>query len=173
MTDRFRIYTNQDVLGCEVAGVTKNVLALAAGMVAGLGFGDSSMAGIITRGLAELGRLVVAMGGERMTVAGLAGIGDLVATCTSPLSRNRTTGELLGRGTALAEILADRPMVAEGVKTARPLVELAAGYGVEMPIGEMVVGVLEGVLTPAEGIRTLMERAPRAEFDRRPTGSRP
>ncbi len=164
MTPTFRVYTNPDVVGCEVAGATKNVLALAAGMTAGMGFGDSSMAAIITRGLAELGRLVVAMGGERMTVAGLAGVGDLVATCTSPLSRNRTVGEQLGRGRSLADILADMRMVAEGVKTARPLLDMAAGYGVEMPIAAQVVAVLDGDRSPQEVVPALMTRSAKAEF---------
>ena len=127
-----------------MAGATKNVLAIAAGILQGLGLGDSSLAALITRGLAELGRLGVAMGGERITIAGLAGVGDLVATCTSTLSRNRMVGEQLGRGRSLDEIMADMRMVAEGVKTARPLLELAAAHGVEMPIGEQVAAVLEG-----------------------------
>lgn len=163
-TGTFRIYTNPDVVGCEVAGATKNVLAIAAGMSTGLGLGDSSLAALITRGLAELGRLVVAMGGEPMTVASLAGVGDLVATCTSVLSRNRTVGERLGRGESLASILADMRMVAEGVKTARPLLDMAAGYGIEMPIGEQVTNVLEGVTSPAAVIPALMLRSAKAEF---------
>lgn len=164
-TDSFRVYTNPDVVGCEVAGATKNVLAIAAGMIQGLGFGDSSLAALITRGLAELGRLGVAMGGERMTIAGLAGVGDLVATCTSPLSRNRTVGEQLGRGRSLDEVLADMRMVAEGVKTARPLLALAEAHGVEMPIGQQVVDVLEGVRSPGEAVPALMLRSAKSEFD--------
>jgi glycerol-3-phosphate dehydrogenase (NAD(P)+) len=137
-TKTFRVYTNPDVVGCEMAGATKNVLAIAAGILQGLGLGDSSLAALITRGLAELGRLGVAMGGERITIAGLAGVGDLVATCTSSLSRNRMVGEQLGRGRSLDDIMAEMRMVAEGVKTARPLLELATALGVEMPIGEQV-----------------------------------
>ena len=163
-TGTFRVYTNPDVVGCEVAGATKNVLAIAAGMSTGLGLGDSSLAALITRGLAELGRLVVAMGGEPMTVASLAGVGDLVATCTSPLSRNRMVGEQLGQGRTIDEILGEMRMVAEGVKSARPLLDLAAGYGCEMPIGEQVTNVLEGVTSPAEVIPALMLRSAKPEF---------
>jgi glycerol-3-phosphate dehydrogenase (NAD(P)+) len=163
-TDTFRVYTNPDVVGCEVAGATKNVLAIAAGILDGLELGDSSRAALITRGLAELGRLGVAMGGEPLTIAGLAGVGDLVATCTSPLSRNRTVGVELGRGRAITDILADMRMVAEGVKSARPLLEMAATHGVEMPIGEQVALVLEGERLPAEAIRTLMMRSAKPEF---------
>jgi glycerol-3-phosphate dehydrogenase (NAD(P)+) len=164
-TSTFRVYTNPDVVGCEMAGATKNVLAIAAGILQGLGLGDSSLAALITRGLAELGRLGVALGGERITIAGLAGVGDLVATCTSTLSRNRMVGEQLGRGRSLDEIMAEMRMVAEGVKTARPLLELAAAQGVEMPIGDQVAAVLEGVTSPAEAILTLMSRSAKPEFD--------
>ena len=164
-TETFRVYTNPDVVGCEMAGATKNVLAIAAGILQGLGLGDSSLAALITRGLAELGRLGVAMGGERITIAGLAGVGDLVATCTSSLSRNRMVGEQLGRGRSLDEIMAEMRMVAEGVKTARPLLELAAAHGVEMPIGEQVAAVLDGDSSPAEAILALMSRSAKPEFD--------
>ncbi len=163
-TETFRVYTNPDVVGCEIAGATKNVLAIAAGILDGLELGDSSRAALITRGLAELGRLGVAMGGDPMTMAGLAGVGDLVATCTSPLSRNRTVGVELGRGRAIAEIIADMRMVAEGVKSARPLLEMAAAHGVEMPIGEQVALVLEGARSPAEAIPALMLRSAKPEF---------
>jgi glycerol-3-phosphate dehydrogenase (NAD(P)+) len=175
-TETFRVYTNPDVVGCEMAGATKNVLAIAAGILQGLGLGDSSLAALITRGLAELGRLGVAMGADRITIAGLAGVGDLVATCTSALSRNRMVGEQLGKGRPLAEILAETRMVAEGVKSARPLLELAAAHDVEMPIGEQVAAVLDGVRSPAQAIPALMLRSAKAEFDdagfrRRPRGS--
>ncbi len=161
----FRVYTNPDVVGCEMAGATKNVLAIAAGILQGLGLGDSSLAALVTRGLAELGRLGVALGGDRMTIAGLAGVGDLVATCTSALSRNRMVGEQLGRGRSLDEIMADMRMVAEGVKSARPLLELAAAHGVEMPIGEQVAAVLDGATSPSDAILTLMARSAKPEFD--------
>ena len=118
-------YTGTDVVGCEIAGATKNVMAIAAGICDGLGFGENTRAVLITRGLAELGRLGVAMGGHTLTFGGLAGIGDLVATCASPKSRNRTVGFELGRGRSLDEIVGGTPMVAEGVKTAGPLLELA------------------------------------------------
>jgi glycerol-3-phosphate dehydrogenase (NAD(P)+) len=163
-TDTFRVYTNPDLIGCETAGATKNVLAIAAGMIQGLGLGDSSLAALITRGLAELGRFAVAMGGDPMTMAGLAGVGDLVATCTSRLSRNRTVGELLGQGRSLDDVLGDMRMVAEGVKSARPLLELAAAHDVEMPIGQQVADVLEGVRTPAQTIPALMMRSAKSEF---------
>lgn len=164
-TERFRVYTNADVIGCEMSGATKNVLAIAAGISAGLGLGDSSLAALVTRGIAELGRLVVAMGGHRMTIAGLAGIGDLVATCTSPLSRNRAVGVELGSGRAIDDIVSGMHMVAEGVKTARPLLDLAASFGIEMPIGEQVAEVLEGAQTPADAISALMMRSAKAEFE--------
>jgi glycerol-3-phosphate dehydrogenase (NAD(P)+) len=163
-TDTFRVYTNPDLVGCETAGATKNVLAIAAGMIQGLGLGDSSLAALITRGLAELGRFAVAMGGDPMTMAGLAGVGDLVATCTSRLSRNRTVGELLGQGQSLDEVLGHMRMVAEGVKSARPLLELAALHDVEMPIGQQVVDVLEGTRSPSEAIPALMLRSAKPEF---------
>jgi glycerol-3-phosphate dehydrogenase (NAD(P)+) len=163
-TDTFRVYTNPDLVGCETAGATKNVLAIAAGMIQGLGLGDSSLAALITRGLAELGRFGVALGGDPMTMAGLAGVGDLVATCTSRLSRNRMVGELLGQGRSLDDVLGDMRMVAEGVKTARPLLELAAAQDVEMPIAQQVADVLEGTRSPAEAIPALMRRSAKPEF---------
>jgi len=164
MSRTFRVYTNTDVVGCEIAGALKNVLAVAAGISDGLGFGDNTRAALITRGLAEMGRLGVALGGERMTFAGLAGVGDLVATCTSPKSRNRTVGEALGRGRGLSDVLAEMRMVAEGVKTARPMVDLAAVHGVEMPIASQVADLVEGRTTPAEAIAALMDRPAVAEF---------
>jgi glycerol-3-phosphate dehydrogenase (NAD(P)+) len=163
-TETFRVYTNPDLVGCETAGATKNVLAIAAGMIQGLGLGDSSLAALITRGLAELGRFGLALGGDPMTMAGLAGVGDLVATCTSRLSRNRMVGELLGQGRSLDDVLGEMRMVAEGVKSARPLLELAAAQGVEMPIGQQVADVLDGHRTPAEAIPALMLRSAKPEF---------
>ena len=163
-TDGFRIYTNPDLVGCEVAGASKNVLALAAGMAVGLGLGDSSLAALVTRGLAEMGRLVVALGGDPMTVASLAGVGDLVVTCTSPLSRNRSVGVALGSGRGIDAVVSEMRMVAEGVKSARPLVELAQAYGVEMPIGEQVAAVVEGRCTAQWSMSLLMTRSAKAEF---------
>src|SRR2546427_10183032 len=125
----FRVYVNHDVVGCEVGGALKNVIAIAAGIAQGLGVGDNTRAAVISRGLAELTRLGVAMGGEAATFAGLAGMGDLIATCVSPQSRNRYVGEQLGKGRALAEILDEMTMVAEGVKTTGTVMELAKRHG--------------------------------------------
>lgn len=163
-TETFRVYTNHDVVGCEVAGALKNVMAIAAGMGDGMGFGDNTKAALITRGLAELTRLGVALGGEPLTFSGLAGMGDLVATCISRHSRNRHVGEQLGRGRALPDIVAEMNMVAEGVKTARSVVELASRSGVEMPIAEQVVAVLDGERTAAEVIPALMRREAKPEL---------
>jgi glycerol-3-phosphate dehydrogenase (NAD(P)+) len=143
----FRVYTNRDVIGCELGGALKNVIAIATGMGDGIGVGDNTRAAVITRGLAEITRLGVAMGGEPTTFAGLTGIGDLLATCTSRQSRNRYVGEELGRGRKLDEILAEMSQVAEGVKTADVVMELGAKHGVELPIAREVHGVLyEGKL---------------------------
>jgi glycerol-3-phosphate dehydrogenase (NAD(P)+) len=165
-SDAFRLYTHEDVVGCEVAGALKNVMALAVGMADGMGFGDNTRAALMTRGLAELTRLGVALGGAPLTFAGLAGMGDLVATCTSRQSRNRGVGEQLGRGRPLAEIIAEMNMVAEGVKTVGPVVALARRNGVEMPIAEQVLAVVEGRQTAADTISALMSRRPRHEQDR-------
>lgn len=164
-TPTFRVYTNDDVVGSEMAGATKNVIAIAAGICEGLGFGESTRAALITRGLAELGRLVVAMGGDRLTFAGLAGVGDLVATCASPLSRNRTIGVRLGAGHSIAEALQGMSMVAEGVKTARPLLELAASHGVEMPIAAQVAAVIDGTQSPDSAVTELMGRSVKSESE--------
>jgi glycerol-3-phosphate dehydrogenase (NAD(P)+) len=141
----FRVYSNDDVIGCEIAGALKNVIALAAGMADGLGTGDNTRAAVMTRGLAELTRLGVAMGGDPATFSGLAGMGDLLATCMSPQSRNRYVGEQLGKGRSLDEIIEEMNQVAEGVKSAKIVLELADEYGVEMPIAtEMKACVTEG-----------------------------
>jgi len=161
----FRAYRGTDVVGCEVAGATKNVMAIAAGMSDGLGLGDNTRAVLITRGLAELGRLGVAAGGQVLTFGGLAGVGDLVATCASPQSRNRTVGFALGQGRSLDEIVGSMHMVAEGVKSAGPLVELARTHGVEMPIAEQVHAIVEGRCSPAEALGNLMGRPSRPEWD--------
>lgn len=151
----FRVYTNHDVIGCEVAGALKNVVAIAAGMAEGVGAGDNTRAAVISRGLAELTRLGVALGGQPHTFAGLAGVGDLVATCMSPQSRNRYVGEQLGLGKTLAEILSEMNMVAEGVKTAYTAMELAETKGVDMPICSVIRKVLEGELTATGAYRGL------------------
>ena len=164
MTPAFRVYTNPDVVGCEIAGATKNVIAIAVGAAAGLGFGDNARAALITRGLAEMTRLGVALGGDPLTFAGLAGVGDLVATCTSEQSRNRRVGHEWGRGRPLAEITSASPMVAEGIRTAAGVVELARRHGVDMPIAEMVAGVIEGRSAPEDVIGTFMGRAAKAEM---------
>jgi len=162
-TATFRPYTNTDVVGCELGGVTKNVIALAVGMASGLGFGDNAKASVITRGLAETGRLAEAAGADAMTLAGLAGLGDLVATCTSPLSRNRTFGERLGKGMSVAEVVASTRQVAEGVTSCAPLGELAARHGVEMPIVEHVGSLVRGELSPEQMLRSLISRATKPE----------
>jgi glycerol-3-phosphate dehydrogenase (NAD(P)+) len=164
-TRTFRIYTSTDVVGCEIAGATKNVMAIAAGICDGLGFGENTRAVLITRGLAELGRLGVAAGGRVLTFGGLAGVGDLVATCASPKSRNRTVGFELGQGRSLGDIVSSMHMVAEGVKSAGPLVALARSNGVEMPIAEQVEAIVEGRCSPLEALISLMERPARSEWD--------
>lgn len=166
MSRTFRIYTSADVIGCEFAGALKNVLAVAAGVCDGLGYGDNTRAAMITRGLAEMGRLGVELGGQQMTFAGLAGVGDLVATCTSARSRNHAVGYALGQGRRLADILDDMAMVAEGVKTARPMVELAASCGVEMPIVDQVAELIDGRCGAAEAMATLLDRPATSEFPR-------
>ena len=139
----FRVYTNTDVIGCELGGALKNIVAIAAGMGDGLGAGDNTRAAVITRGLAELSRLGMAMGGQPATFAGLAGMGDLVATCTSVQSRNRYVGEQLGKGRALSEIITEMNMVAEGVKSVPAVKELAQEYSIEMPIVDEVHRVVQ------------------------------
>lgn len=165
----YRVYTSSDVVGCELAGAVKNVIALAAGMSDGLGFGENTRAALITRGLAELTRIGSALGGLPQTFSGLAGVGDLVATCTSPMSRNRVVGLAVGRGEPLEEVVAGMRMVAEGVKTAAPLVRLAAEMGVEMPIAEQVAAIVEGRTSPMDALVILMGRAPRAEPEEGPS----
>ena len=163
LTHYFRPYTNLDVVGCELGGAVKNVIALATGMAEGMGFGDNTKASLITRGLAETARLGAALGADPATFSGLAGLGDLVATCTSPLSRNRTFGERLGRGEQLADILASRQQTAEGVKSCRSILDLAGKHDVDMPITEHVVAVVHDGMTPADMVRGLMSREARSE----------
>src|SRR5437764_3513099 len=163
-TGAFRVYTNDDLVGCEVAGALKNVVAIASGFADGLGCGDNTRAALITRGLAELTRLGVALGGRPLTFSGLAGMGDLVATCISRQSRNRHVGEELGKGRPIDEITAEMNMVAEGVKTSRAVIDLAGRLDVEMPIAEQVVGVLYGGSTAADAIPALMLREAKPEL---------
>ena len=163
-TGYFRAYTETDVVGCEVGGANKNVIALACGMAAGMGFGDNTRASLITRGLAETARLGVALGADPMTFSGLAGLGDLVATCSSPLSRNRTFGERLGRGETLEGAdEANHGQVAEGVKSCSSICALGERYGVELPIADAVRRVCHEGLSVAEMGKELISRAPRAE----------
>ena len=161
----FRIYTNSDVVGTELGGASKNVMALAAGMVAGLGLGTNSVAALITRGLAEMTRLALAEGARVETLMGLAGLGDLVLTCTGGLSRNRRVGLELGRGVPLEEVLAGMSEVAEGVRTTRALKLLGGRRGVEMPITCEVHAVLYEGKSVREAVETLMSRPPRGEFE--------
>jgi glycerol-3-phosphate dehydrogenase (NAD(P)+) len=154
----FRLYTNDDVLGVELAGAMKNVMAIAAGVCQGLGLGSNPLAALITRGLAEISRLAVALGARPETLSGLAGLGDLVLTCTGSLSRNRHVGVELGKGRSLAEILEGMKMVAEGVGTAGALLELAHEALVELPITEQVSAILQGSRSPREAIRNIMDR---------------
>lgn len=162
-TGYFRPYTNADVVGAEVGGAVKNVIALACGMAEGMGFGDNTVASLITRGLAETARLGTALGADPLTFAGLAGLGDLVATCSSPLSRNRTFGERLGAGLSVAEVTASTNRTAEGVKSCRSILDLAGKHDVDMPITALVVAVVYQGMTPSEMVRNLMRREVGAE----------
>ncbi len=162
-TARFRAYTNTDVVGVELGGATKNVIALAVGIAIGFGLGDNSTASVITRGLAETIRLGVELGAEPYTFSGLAGLGDLVATCSSPLSRNRTFGEALGRGRTVADIAASTRQVAEGVKSCSSIRQLALDHHIEMPIVEAVDAVIAEKLTPRDMIDALMARSAKPE----------
>jgi glycerol-3-phosphate dehydrogenase (NAD(P)+) len=159
-----RVYTNADVVGSEVAGVVKNVIAIAAGMAEGMGFGDNTRATLITRGLAEMSRLGVAMGGDPMTFAGLAGMGDLIATCSSRQSRNNSVGLALGQGQTIEEVLAATNQVAEGVKSSPSVLDLAVRHGIEMPITEQVVDVCHHGASAGEALAALMRRDPKSEL---------
>jgi len=159
----FRVYTSSDPTGVEIGGSIKNVVAIGAGVLHGLGLGHNAMAALITRGLAEMTRLAVAMGGKSQTLAGLAGLGDLVLTCTGELSRNRTVGVELAHGRKLEEITGSMKMVAEGVKTTNAAVDLARRYAVAMPISEQMFQVLHEGTSPREAIQRLMERSLKGE----------
>lgn len=162
-TDYFRPYYTTDVVGVEIAGALKNVIALANGMAVGLGYGENAQAALMTRGLAEMTRLGVALGANPLTFAGLAGVGDLIATCQSPLSRNRTIGEYLGQGMTIEQAVEETKTTSEGVKSCEPLLELAIRYGVEMPITEQVVNVVHHGKSPVEVLRAFMSRPARSE----------
>jgi len=159
----FRLYTNNDVLGVELAGAMKNVIAIAAGVCQGIGLGSNPVAALITRGLAEMSRLSSALGGRPETLSGLAGLGDLVLTCAGALSRNRQVGIELGKGRSLAEVLSGMRMVAEGVGTAAALLALAGENNIELPITAQVEAILHRGASPREAIRAIMERPQRKE----------
>jgi glycerol-3-phosphate dehydrogenase (NAD(P)+) len=164
MTTRYlRPYTNTDVVGCELGGAVKNVIALACGMAEGMGFGDNTKASLMTRGLAETARLGAALGADPLTFSGLAGMGDLVATCSSPLSRNHTFGRRLGTGETIEEIMATTRQVAEGVKSCHSILELARKHDVDMPLTEAVDQVCHAGLPPTVTVRQLMGRETKSE----------
>jgi glycerol-3-phosphate dehydrogenase (NAD(P)+) len=159
-----RLYGSADVVGVEIGGALKNIIAIAAGVVEGLGLGHNALAALITRGLAEITRLAVALGAQRETLAGLAGLGDLVLTCTGQLSRNRHVGVELAHGRTLAEILASTKMIAEGVRTTRAALALGAQHGIELPIAAKMADVLDGTQNPKAAVFELMGRRQRAEI---------
>jgi glycerol-3-phosphate dehydrogenase (NAD(P)+) len=163
LTSRLRVYMNADIVGVQIGGSVKNVMAIAAGISDGVGFGDNAKAAIVTRGIAEMRRLGVMMGANGSTFSGLSGIGDLVVTCMSGLSRNRHLGEEIGRGKRLAEIESEMNMVAEGVRTTKSIVALARKYGIEMPITEAVHAILFEDKKPLEAVSELMTRAAKEE----------
>ena len=163
-TDLFRVYTNNDLIGCELGGVFKNVVAIASGMADGLGAGDNTRAAVITRGLAEITRIGVGLGGSPLTFAGLTGMGDLIATCISPQSRNRTVGQRLGEGLSIDQVIAEMNQVAEGVKSCRAVQAMARGCGVETPITDQVVAVCHEGATAADAYAGLLNRASRREM---------
>lgn len=165
MTERFRVYTNHDIIGVEIGGAIKNVIAIAAGACDGLGFGDNAKAALITRGMVEITRLGVAMGAKAGTFWGLAGIGDLITTCVSRYGRNRKVGEMIARGKKLKQIMAGTEMVAEGILTAKAARKLSQRYRVEMPITEQIYAVLYRGKDPEKAVRELMMRSPKAEAD--------
>jgi glycerol-3-phosphate dehydrogenase (NAD(P)+) len=164
--DNFRVYTHDDILGVELGGALKNVMAIAAGIIESLGLGNNTRASLITRGLAEMTRLGIAMGAKEKTFSGLSGIGDLVLTCTSPLSRNYTVGMKLGQGLKIQDILLKTRSVAEGVATAESAYELSKKYQIEMPIIEQVYKIIYDGKDPVLALRDLMERSLKSEFYR-------
>ncbi len=164
-SELFRVYRNEDLVGCELGGVLKNVIAIASGMADGLGTGDNTRAAVITRGLSEITRLGVALGGQPLTLMGLAGMGDLLATCISPQSRNRHVGERLGRGETIDEIIAAMNMVAEGVKTSKVVMELADEVGLDLPIASEVKAVCHDGRTAVEAYAGLLRREAGREMD--------
>jgi len=166
MSPKFRVYTNTDMIGVELGAALKNVIAIAAGICDGLEFGDNAKSALLTRGLAEITRLGVAMGARAITFAGLTGLGDLITTCYSPYGRNLSVGRRIAKGETLDEILDSMEMVAEGIRTTRSACSLASQYGVDMPIMRAVYAVLFGGKDPHDAVSDLMRRAPRPEQDR-------
>ncbi len=164
-TSMFRVYVNTDIIGVEIAGSVKNVIAIAAGISDGIGFGDNAKAAIITRGMAEISRLCIKLGGEALTISGLAGIGDLVVTCLSRHSRNRYVGEEIGRGRSLDEVISQMNMIAEGVHSSRSVYELSCSVGVDMPITRAVYEMLFQQKPVQQAILDLMTRDPKQERD--------
>jgi glycerol-3-phosphate dehydrogenase (NAD(P)+) len=162
-TGYFRAYTNPDVVGCELGGAVKNVIALAVGIAVGMGLGDNTRAMLITRGLAEIARLGAAFGADQHTFSGLAGLGDLVASCSSPLARNRSFGEKLGRGMPLPQVLATTTQTVEGVKSSESVRQLARDYGVDMPITEVIAGVMHDGLAITDAVLLLASRSAKPE----------
>ncbi|GAX62383.1 glycerol-3-phosphate dehydrogenase [Candidatus Scalindua japonica] len=165
ITEHFRVYTNSDVTGVEIGTSVKNVIAIAAGICDGLGFGDNSKAALITRGLAETTRLGVAMGGQRETFSGLAGLGDLITTCVSPYGRNRKVGEFIAKGKKLSQVLEEMDQIAEGILTTKSVCKLAKKYNVEMPITNEIFNVLYEDKDPMKAVKELMLREPKPEID--------
>jgi glycerol-3-phosphate dehydrogenase (NAD(P)+) len=163
MNQYFRVYTSPDIIGVELGGALKNVIAIASGICDGMGMGDNTRGALITRGLAEMMRLGEKMGAEARTLSGLSGMGDLIATCTSKHSRNRHVGEEIAKGKKLNQILQEMVMVAEGVKTTQSAFQLASKFNVEMPITEQVYKILYQGKNPQEALRDLMTRQPKAE----------
>lgn len=163
MTSMFRVYTSDDVLGVELGGALKNVIALAAGIADGLGYGDNTKAAIVTRGLAEISRLGVAMGADPLTFSGLSGVGDLVATCLSRHSRNARAGRLIGQGASAADVMNRSPQVIEGIPTCQAALQLSERYGVELPITKAVASVLFEGKSPRDAVAELMGREPTSE----------
>jgi glycerol-3-phosphate dehydrogenase (NAD(P)+) len=164
-TDRFRVYTNPDMIGVELGAAMKNVIAIASGICDGLRFGDNSKAALITRGLAETSRFGIAMGAQRSTFSGLTGLGDLITTCISPYGRNRWVGEQIGKGRKLEEILEDMEQIAEGIWTTKSVMALSSKFNVEMPITKEIYNVLFTNKSPIEAVSNLMMRTPRSEME--------
>jgi glycerol-3-phosphate dehydrogenase (NAD(P)+) len=165
MTNRFRVYTNTDVTGVELGASVKNVIAIAAGICDGLGFGNNSKSALITRGLAEIIRLGVAMGGQRDTFSGLTGLGDLITTCVSPYGRNRSVGEQIAKGKKLTQILEEMDQVAEGILTTKSVYKLANKFNAEMPITREIYNVLFEDKDPMKAVNELMVRDPKSEIE--------